>query len=109
MAEPIQLTDADFAATVHDTSGWWLVLFTGSGVPAQAMTEQFAAAVAALAGTAHAAVCNAETSPQTRTRFSLQGVPTLILYRHGKPVFTLLGWHEAAEVVEKVRAAAATG
>jgi thioredoxin-like negative regulator of GroEL len=109
MADPRVLTDADFAATVHDTSGWWLVLFTGSGAPAQAMAEQFAAAAAALAGTVQTALCNAETSPQTRARFSLQGVPTLILYRHGKPVFTLLGWHAAAEVAEKVRAATATG
>lgn len=58
-----------------------------------------------LGDTAKVAKLNVDDAPQTAQRFGIQSIPTLIVFKDGKPVNQLVGVTQADALIEAVKAA----
>jgi len=50
-----------------------------------------------------------DTNPQTATNYGIRGIPTLIVFKDGKPVETLVGWMPKEQLMKKISPYVETG
>ncbi len=43
-----------------------------------------------------------DTNPQTATNYGIRGIPTLIVFKDGKPVETLVGWMPKEQLMSRL-------
>jgi thioredoxin 1 len=43
-----------------------------------------------------------DNNPQTPTRYGIRGIPTLIVFKNGQPVETLVGWMPKEQLLKKI-------
>lgn len=98
-----QLTDANFDATIQASAVPVLVDFWAEWC---APCRRLAPAVEALAtemdGKVLVAKVNVDENPGTPGRFSVRGIPTLILFKGGQPVDQIVGLVSKDELKQMV-------
>ena len=90
--QPITLTDATFDATLRGTSLPVLVDFWAEWCgPCKMIAPAVSQLAAEFAGRAVVAKLNVDENPRTPARFSIQGIPTLLIFRNGQVVDQIVG------------------
>lgn len=90
--QPITLTDATFDATLRGTSQPVLVDFWAEWCgPCKMIAPAVSQLAAEFAGRAVVAKLNVDENPRTPSRFGIQGIPTLLIFRNGQVVDQLVG------------------
>ncbi len=88
----LHVGDADFDAQVLQSSEPVLVDFWAEWCgPCKAIAPMLDEMATAYAGRAKIAKVNVDHNPQTARQFQIRGLPTLILFKDGKPVGTQMG------------------
>jgi thioredoxin 1 len=88
----LHVGDADFDAQVLRSSEPVLVDFWAEWCgPCKAIAPMLDEMATAYAGRAKIAKVNVDHNPQTARQFQIRGLPTLILFKDGKPVGTQMG------------------
>lgn len=44
-----------------------------------------------------------DSNPGTATRYGIRGIPTLIVFKNGEPVDTVVGWMPKEELMKKIK------
>ncbi len=90
--QPITLTDATFDATLRGTSLPVLVDFWAEWCgPCKTIAPAVSQLAAEFAGRAVVAKLNVDENPRTPSRFGIQGIPTLLIFRNGQLVDQIVG------------------
>jgi len=91
-AHTTAVTDESFKTDVLGASGPVLVDFWAEWCgPCKAIGPALEDIGAELAGRITIAKVNIDENPMTPNQFAVRGIPTLILFKDGKPVDTLVG------------------
>ena len=91
-AHTTAVTDESFKTDVLGASGPVLVDFWAEWCgPCKAIGPALEDIGAELAGRIKIAKVNIDENPMTPNQFAVRGIPTLILFKDGKPVDTLVG------------------
>ncbi|MFF7726235.1 thioredoxin [Streptomyces sp. NPDC008001] len=99
-AAVLTVTDATFAVEVLTEQLPVLVDFTAAWCPPCRMIEPVLAALAAEeAGRLKIVRLDVDTSPQTQAAYGVLSMPTLMLFRAGEPVTTLVGARSKAHLL----------
>jgi thioredoxin 1 len=102
---PVDVTDADFSATVLEAEKPALVFFWAPDTPACDRVRPTVKAIAwEFAGQALVAEMDVEQNPETPTQYGAQTPPTIILFSKGQPAETATDAKSARELRGKLRA-----
>lgn len=97
--------DASFAALVTDQPGLVLVDFHAVWCgPCVALAPTLARLAAEYAGRVRVVKVDVDASPATAMRYGIRSMPTVLLFRDGTPVQTLVGLLPKARYVEALAA-----
>ncbi|WP_067971616.1 thioredoxin [Nocardiopsis trehalosi] len=95
-----EVTDADFAATVLDSPLPVLVDFTAEWCPPCRMVAPILADLAAeRAGTLRVVAVDVDRSPRTAAAYNVLSAPTLMVFRDGEPVASVVGARSRSRLV----------
>jgi thioredoxin 1 len=90
--EMLHVTDDTFAAEVEGAAGMVLVDFWAEWCgPCHMLSPVLAQIAAERAGTLKVVKVNADDNQRTAARFSVRGLPTMLLFKGGKPVAQIVG------------------
>ncbi len=105
MAENVtELNDSDFDGAVG--KGVILVDFWAPWCGPCRMQSPIIEQVAGkVAGRARVAKVNVDEAPQTASRFGIRSIPTLIVFKEGKPVQTFVGVQQDSALVSAIESA----
>ena len=97
------VTDADFAARVLASGLPVLVEFTADWCPPCRMMAPVLAELAAeRAGTMHVVTLDVDVNPRTQSRYGVLSMPTLIVFRGGEPVKSMVGARAKAKLLREL-------
>ena len=86
------VTDASFATDVLKANGAVLVDFWAEWCgPCRAIAPSLEEIGAEYAGKLTIAKVNIDENPQTPNTYNVRGIPTLVMFKNGKPVSTKVG------------------
>lgn len=89
---PQAVTDADFAQVVEGASELVLVDFGAAWCgPCRMMEPTIEALAGEYAGRARVVTVDADTNPQTVTKYNVRSLPTFLFFKDGKPVDQVIG------------------
>ena len=101
MGSAVQVTDSDFETAVLKASGPVLVDFWAEWCgPCKALAPALEGAAVQLAGKVTIAKVNIDDNPQAPTKYGIRSIPTLILFKNGRPVATRVGGLPQSELVK---------
>jgi len=104
MAEPIQLSDAEFENQVIQASLPTLVdLWAEWCGPCKMIGPIVDEIAQEYEGKLRVAKLNVDDNPETPMRFGVMGIPTLLLFKNGKLVETLVGYMPKDRLVDKIK------
>jgi len=102
--EPVEVTDATFEKEVLQASTPVLVDFWAAWCGPCRMIAPVVKEIAnEQAGVLKVAKLDVDQNPATATRFGVQSIPTLILFKDGQPVERIVGYMPKERLMERVR------
>jgi len=103
MSKPIEVTDATFEAEVLKAELPVLVDFWAAWCGPCKMIAPIVEELAKdYAGKLKVCKLNVDENNQTAAQFGIMSIPTLMLFKGGKPVERLIGYMPKAKLVEKL-------
>jgi thioredoxin 2 len=106
---PVHVTDATYANAVERSPLPVLLdLWAPWCGPCRQLAPVIEELARALAGRVRVAKLNTDDNPHSAARFSLEGIPTLILLRDGRELSRMVGLHPRAEIARWLESALAS-
>lgn len=104
--KPVNLNEANFESALNQASGPVLVDFWAEWCgPCKAIAPVLDELAVQTTGTALVAKVNVDESPELSARFGVTAIPTLMVFRGGKPVRTLRGYQSKPALLAALAAA----
>jgi thioredoxin 2 len=104
---PIEVTDASFASEVEASSQPVLLdVWAPWCAPCRAIAPMLDNVAREMTGRLRVAKLNVDENPMTAARLGIQGVPTLILYKHGHEIDRIVGAPPREMLLSRLRAVA---
>jgi len=101
----VQVTDQNFEATVGGAEQLVLVDFWATWcAPCKMLRPVVEELAAEYVGRVTVAELDVDANPQTASRFSVLSIPSLILFRGGKPADRIVGYKPKAYLKQKIDA-----
>jgi thioredoxin 1 len=102
--EPVQLTTATFDTALAATDRPLLVDFWASWCsPCRAMAPVVAELANEESARLSVAKLDVDASPEIAQRYQIMSIPTLILFKNGKPVTTIMGAQPKARLLDQLK------
>ncbi len=106
MAELTTVTDKDFEEVVVKAKGPVLVDFWAPWCPPCRMLSPIVDELAGeYSGKIAVAKLNTDENPETSKKYGVRSIPTLLLFKGGKPVNTMVGFRPKADLKKQLDSA----
>jgi len=103
MAEPIPVTDDTFEEEVLKSSLPVITDFWAEWCgPCHAIAPMVQEIAQEHDGQLKVTKLNVDENPETPTKYGIRGIPTLIVFKGGHPVETLVGWMPKEQLLRKI-------
>lgn len=100
----IQVTDSNFNEQVLNSDLPVLVDFWASWCgPCKMLAPTIDDVASEMTGTVRVAKVNIDDNPNTPSNFGVQSIPTMILFKNGKPVSTKVGNLPKAQIISWIK------
>ncbi|HHY47283.1 MAG TPA: thioredoxin [Firmicutes bacterium] len=103
MVHPVEVTDANFEAEISNYRGVALVDFWAEWCgPCRMMTPTVAELASDFQGRAKIAKLNVDENPETASAYGIMSIPTLIIFKDGRPVDKLIGVQPKSVLTQRI-------
>jgi thioredoxin 1 len=103
MSKPTPVTDDNFEEEVLKSSVPVITDFWAEWCgPCHAVAPILEQIAAEHDGQLKVAKLDVDTNPATATKYGIRGIPTMIVFKNGDPVETLVGWMPKEQLLKKL-------
>ena len=103
MSKPTPVTDDNFEEEVLKSSLPVITDFWAEWCgPCHAIAPILEQIASEHDGQLKVAKLDVDTNPATATKYGIRGIPTMIVFKNGDPVETLVGWMPKEELLKKL-------
>ncbi len=103
MAGTMQVSDADFGSEIEKHDGLAMVDFWAVWCgPCQIVAPAVEQLASEYAGRLKVAKLDVDQSPQTPARFGVRSIPSILFFKNGQHVDTIVGAVPKAQLTEKI-------